>query len=81
MLIHGAGRLIDPVKELSGREQIIVEEAVKQLKVDIKLVSGSGLERPSVDFSGGKYELHLDSADGHLTSFARLCLYICNICG
>lgn len=44
------------MKELSDREQIMVEEAVKQLKVDIKLGSGLGLERPPVDFGGGKYE-------------------------
>lgn len=56
MLIHGAGRLINPVRELSGREQIMVEEAVKQLKVDIKLRSGLGLERLPVDLGGGKYE-------------------------
>lgn len=43
MLIHGAGRLINPVRELSGREQIMVEEAVKQLKMYIRLVSESGL--------------------------------------
>ena len=56
MLIHGAGRFINPVRELSGREQIMVGEAVKQLKMYIKLGSGLGLERPPVDFGGGKYE-------------------------
>ena len=53
MDIHGAGRLIDPVKELSDREQIMVGEAVKQLKVDIKLGIGLGLERLPLDFGGG----------------------------
>ena len=51
---NGAGRVINPVKELSVREQIMVEEAVRQLKVVINLGSPFGLERRPVDSGGGK---------------------------
>ena len=55
-MANGAGRVISPVRELSVREQIMVEEAVRQLKMVINLCSPIGLERRPVDSGGGKYE-------------------------
>ena len=53
-MAKGAGRVINPVRGLSVREQITVEEPVRQLKMVINLGSPFGLERRPVDSGGGK---------------------------